>query len=157
MSTSLTTAPDAPTTIKRLPVEYDQQINVFLGDIIYNAAQGKAMCFVTDNMGVMTESAKSTAIACRDAIIGGADGSIVDDFVTDVANYAVLSDDGNVVEIYRPYYAKFKTIGMLKIVENLDFTKLVALDPAEGASTDQDFADAFNEILASAGNNQRGN
>ncbi len=165
MSDSLTTAPSAPTTIKRLPIEYDQKINTLLNDILYNASQAKAMCFVTDTLGAITGNAKNTMLALRDAICG--DESIISDFIaegsdgdTGFSNYAVLSDDGNTLEIYRPYYLRYKQIGMLKIVENFDLTLIKALtydsaDP-EGSSTDEQWMTAWNELIESCGNNQRG-
>jgi hypothetical protein len=163
---SATEAPEPPTTIKRLPIEYDQKINSFLNDILYNASQAKAMCFVTDTMGKITANAKNTMLALKDAIIGGAEGSIVNDFITEgsdgetgFSNYAVLSDE-NVLEIYRPYYSRYKQIGMLKIVENFDLGPIVALsyDSTDEASssTDEQWQTAWNDLIELCGNNQRG-
>ncbi len=161
---SATEAPAVPTTIKRLPIEYDQKINTFLNDIIYNASQAKAMCYVTDTMGKITANAKNTMIVLRDAIIGGTDGSIVDDFINEgseadatFSNYAVLDTDGRILEMYRPFYLRYKTIGMLKIVENFDLGPIIDLNPdADTGSTDEEFMTAWNGLIEACGNNQRG-
>ncbi len=166
MSDSLTEPPEAPTTIKRLPVEYDQKINTFLGEILFNATQAKSMCFITDTMGKISGTAKSVMITLRDSIIGAENGSIVSGFIeegseidAEFSNYAVLSTD-NVLEIYRPYYLRFKSIGMLKIVENFDLGPIVALtyDPEniDGSSTDEQWMTAWNNLIELCGNNQRG-
>ncbi len=158
-----------PLTIKRLPIEYDQKINVLLNDIMYNANQAKAMCFVTDTMGRITATAKNTMLVLRNAIINGTEPSIVQDFLVegtdDTAenyvpgfnNYAVLSETGRTLEIYRPYYSSYKKIGMLKIVENFYLGEIIDLSIEEGAeSTDQQFMDAWNNLIEACGDNQRG-
>ncbi len=160
MADSKTTAPDFPETsqIKRLPIEYDQKINVLLNGIMYNATQAKAMCFVTDTMGNITLTAKKTMIALRDAIIGGTEGSIIDDFIAEDegANFAVLSDDGFTLEIYRPFYIRYKQVAMLKIVEDFDLTEIRALDYESTEQTDAEWVTAWNNIIEACGNNQRG-
>ncbi len=160
MADSKTTAPELTEgfQIKRLPIEYDQKINVLLNGILYNATQAKAMCFVTDTMGNISATAKNVIITLRDAIIGGTEGSIIQDFVDEDsgANFAVLSDDGFTLEIYRPYYIRYKQVAMLKIVEDFDLTEIRALDTESTELTDSDWINAFNNLIEAVGNNQRG-
>ncbi len=148
-----TTPPGAPTTIKRLPIEYDQQINSMFNDMLFNASQAKAMCFVTDTMGHITQDAKTTMLVLRDAIFGGTEGSIVQDFIDVESNYGVV--ENNVLEIYRPYYERYKQIGMLRVVEKFNLQPLVDLG-TDAEAEDIVWQTTWNDLIEAIGNNQRG-
>ena len=145
-----TSAPAAPSTIKQLPIEYDQLINNLLDNIEYNAAQAKSMCFVTDSLGNITADAKAQMVSLATAI-----ATILASFTGEASNYGVYAN--SLLGIYRPYYSDLNVVGMIQVVGDLDFSDMVALDatPSTG-STDQQFRDAWNQVIEYCGDNKRG-
>jgi hypothetical protein len=145
-----TTAPAAPSTIKHLPIEYDQLINNLLDNIEYNAAQAKTMCFVTDSLGNITADAKAQMVVLATSIV-----DILGTFSDEPSNFAVY--DQNLLGIFRPYYSNLNEVGMIQILGDLDFSNMVVLDatPSTG-STDEEFRDAWNAVIEYCGDNKRG-
>jgi len=142
-----TSAPAAPSTIKQLPVEYDQLINNLLDNLEYNCAQAKSLCFVTDSLGAITSEAKVQMDA-----IAAANSTILTTFAGVSSNFAVYASD--LLGIYRPYYSDLNTVGMIQVVGDVSFVDMNALDNT--SSTDAQYRDCWNALIEAVGDSKRG-
>lgn len=152
MATPSTSYPQPyPTTIKQLPVEYDQLINNFLDNIEFDACQAKSLCFVTDSLGYITTNAKSQMGILAESIV-----NIIETFSSNAANFAVWDTENSLLGIYRPYYIDLNIIGMLKIVGDIDFSVLVSIINPVSQISDSDYRNCWNQIIEICGNCKRG-